>query len=147
MPIYFPEYVLPNASGQSPYCSAAVANCNDGDEPASAYLHSYPRGYIIHDQQGHPQAAYRMTLVLNYNQGWFYGVQGTTWKNPPLLASPSGTTTVNGRKLYLYRDGSRLTTVAWHHDGDSFWISNTLASLISNREMVAMAASLTQGRP
>jgi len=80
-------------------------------------------------------------------QGWFYGVQGTTWKNPPLLASPSGTTTVNDKKLYLYKNGSRLTTVAWHHDGDSFWISNTLASLIPNREMIAMAASLTQGRP
>jgi len=147
MPIYFPEYVLPNASGQSPYCSATVANCNDGDEPASAYLHSYPRGYIIRDQQGHPHAAYRMTLVLNYDQGWLYGVQGTTWNNPPLLASPSGTMTVNGRKLFLYQDGSRLTTVAWHHDGDAFWISNTLASLIPNREMIAMAATLTQGRP
>jgi polyisoprenyl-teichoic acid--peptidoglycan teichoic acid transferase len=147
MPIYFPEYVLPNASGQPPYCSATVANCNNGEEPGSAYLHSYPRGYIIHDQQGRPHAAYRMTLVLNYNQGWLYGVQGTTWKHPPLLASPSGTMTVNRKKLYLYKDGSRLTTVAWHHDGDSFWISNTLASLIPNREMIAMAASLTQGRP
>jgi LCP family protein required for cell wall assembly len=147
MPIYFPEYVPPNASGQPPYCSATVANCNNGDEPASAYLHSYPRGYIIRDQHGRPHAAYRMTLVLNYNQGWLYGVQGTTWKHPPLLASPSGTMTVNGKKLYLYRDGSRLTTVAWHHDGDSFWVSNTLASLIPNREMIAMAASLTQGRP
>jgi polyisoprenyl-teichoic acid--peptidoglycan teichoic acid transferase len=147
MPIYFPEYVLPNASGQPPYCSVTAANCNDGDEPASAYRHSYPRGYTIRDQQGHPHAAYRMTLVLNYNQGWFYGVQGTTWNNPPLLASPSGTMTVNGKKLYLYKDGSRLTTVAWHHDSDSFWISNTVASLIPNREMIAMAASLTQGRP
>jgi len=147
MPIYFPEYVLPNASGQPPYCLATVANCNDGDEPASAYLHSYPRGYMIRDQQGQPHAAYRMTLVLNYNQGWLYGVQGTTWNNPPLLASPSGTMIVNSKKLYLYKDGSRLTTVAWHHDGDSFWISNTLASLIPNREMIAMAASLTQGRP
>jgi LCP family protein required for cell wall assembly len=143
MPIYFPEYVPPNASGQPPYCSATVANCNNGEEPASAYLHSYPRGYIIRDQQGRPHAAYRMTLVLNYNQGWLYGVQGTTWKHPPLLASPSGTMTVNRKKLYLYKDGSRLTTVAWHHDGDSFWISNTLASLIPNREMIAMAASLT----
>ncbi len=151
MPIYFPKYVIPtegtNSASDSPYCSATVDNCDNGYEPASAYLHSYPRGYVIHDQQGHPHAAYRMTLVWNYNQGWFYGVQGTTWDDPPLLASPSGTLTVNAKKLFLYKDGNRLTTVAWHHDGDAFWISNTLASLIPNREMIAMAASLSQGRP
>ena len=40
-----------------------------------------------------------MTLALNPVLGEYYGVQGMTWKNPPLLASPSGTRTVAGRKL------------------------------------------------
>ena len=60
-----------------------------------------------------------MTIALNPVQGQYYGVQGTTWQNPPLLASPSGTRTIDGRKLYLYADGGRLTTVAWHNGPDT----------------------------
>ena len=146
MPVYFPRLVASSLSSPDPYCSAVLANCNDGDEPATVYTHAYPRQYTIVGTDGKPYRAYRMTLTLNYELDEFYGVQGTTWNDPPLLSSPSGTRTVHRRKLFLYEDGSKLTTVAWHHDGDSFWISNTLASLIPNREMIAMAASLTQGR-
>jgi polyisoprenyl-teichoic acid--peptidoglycan teichoic acid transferase len=148
MPVYFPRLVRPtqgtNNSSTDPYCYAPAANCNNGFEPATAYAHSYPRRYRIIDRDGHAHPAYRMTLVLNYELGQFYGVQGTTWDDPPLLASPSGTTTVDGRKLFLYADGHRLTTVAWHHDGDAYWISNTLTSSIPNRQMIAIAASLTR---
>jgi LCP family protein required for cell wall assembly len=150
MPVYYPRLVRPtqgtNNSSTDPYCYAPVANCNNGFEPPAAYQHSYPRRYRIIDRDGHVHAAYRMTLVLNYELGWFYGVQGTTWDNPPLLASPSATTTVHGRKLFLYADGHRLTTVAWHHDGNAYWISNTLTSNIPNRQMIAIAASLTRYR-
>ena len=38
-----------------------------------------------------------MTLVLNPVLGEYYGVQGTTWQNPPLLDSPSGTRIVGGQ--------------------------------------------------
>ena len=85
-----------------------------------------------------------MTLTTNYQLDTFYGVQGTTWNDPPLLSSPSGTRTVHGRKLFLYKDGSKLTTVAWHHDGDAYWISNTLTEDLTNNQMVSIAASLIQ---
>ncbi|MFZ0040551.1 MAG: LCP family protein, partial [Solirubrobacteraceae bacterium] len=90
MPVYFPRYVVAGSA----YCLALTGNCNDGAEPASEYARSYPRGYVLRDQQGHPHAAYRMTLFVNQLLGQYYGVQGTTWHNPPLLASPTGTRVV-----------------------------------------------------
>jgi polyisoprenyl-teichoic acid--peptidoglycan teichoic acid transferase len=140
MPVYFPRLIRTGST----YCLSLVGNCQDGQEPASEYLHSYPREYQIRDQHGVAHAAYRMTLALNPVQGQYYGVQGTTWTNPPLLLSPSGTRTVAGRKLFLYADGGRLTTVAWHNGPDVYWISNTLTSAIPNQQMVSIAASLTR---
>jgi polyisoprenyl-teichoic acid--peptidoglycan teichoic acid transferase len=144
MPVYFPRLVMPSASSPNPYCSGVQANCNDGDEPATVYTHAYPRQYEIDGPGGTRYRAYRITLTTNYQLDTFYGVQGTTWNDPPLLSSPSGTRTVNGRKLFLYKDGSKLTTVAWHHDGDAYWISNTLTEDLTNSQMVSIAASLMQ---
>jgi LCP family protein required for cell wall assembly len=140
MPVYFPRLIQTGST----YCLSLIGNCANGAEPASEYLHSYPREYRIRDQQGVPHAAYRLTIAINPVQGQYYGVQGTTWRKPPLLASPSGTRVVAGRKLYLYADGGRLTTVAWHNGPDVYWISNTLTSAIPNQQMVGIAASLTR---
>ena len=144
MPVYFPRLVMPSASSANPYCSAVLANCNDGDEPATVYTRAYPRQYTIVGPDGTRYRAYRITLTTNYALDTFYGVQGTTWNDPPLLSSPSGTRTVNGRKLFLYKEGSKLTTVAWHHDGDAYWISNTLTEDLTNNQMLSIAGSLMQ---
>ena len=130
----------------SAYCSVLTANCNNGDEPATAYAHSYPRAYSIIGPGGDRYHAYRMTLLLNPDnfEDEYYGVQGTTWDNPPILSSPSGTKVIDGRKLFLYKDGSRLTQVAWHHDGDAYWISNNLTENLPNSQMLEIAASLTR---
>lgn len=140
MPVYYPRLI----KAGSVYCVSLTGNCVAGGEPALEYAHSYPREYLIRDQQGHPHAAYRMTLVLNSQLGEYYGVQGTTWSDPPLLHSPSGTRVVGGKKLFLYANGGRLTTVAWHNGHDVYWISNTLTSTIPNPQMVGIAASLTR---
>jgi hypothetical protein len=139
MPVYFPRYIV---SG-SAYCSALTGNCNDGQEPAFEYDRSYPRSYPLHDQGGHVHAAYYMTIELNQVLG-YYGVQGTTWRHPPLLAKPSATKVVGGRKLELFAAGGKLTTVAWRNKGAVYWIQNTLTSSIPNQQMVAIAASLMQ---
>jgi hypothetical protein len=142
MPVYFPKYIASNST----YCLALTGNCNDGAEPATEYAHSYPREYLVRDQQGAPHHAYRMTLQITNAFGEFYGIQGVQWRNPPLLKSPSGTRTINGRKLFLYANGGKLTTVAWHQGQNSYWISNTLTSDIPNGQMVAMAASMMRAR-
>jgi hypothetical protein len=52
---------------------------------------------------------------------------------------------VNGKKLLLYSNGGKLSVVAWRTSGGVYWISNTLTDTISNKQMIEMAASLTQG--
>jgi polyisoprenyl-teichoic acid--peptidoglycan teichoic acid transferase len=139
MPVYYPRLI----KAGSEYCMSLTGNCVGGGEPPEEYAHSYPREYLIRDQRGRPHAAYRMTLALNPVLGQYYGVQGTTWTNVPLLRSPSGTREIGGKKLFLYANGGRLTTVAWHNGPDVYWISNTLTSNIPNPQMVGIAASLT----
>jgi LCP family protein required for cell wall assembly len=141
MPVYYPRLIM----AQSQYCASLTANCDEGGEPPTEYNGAYPRAYTLRDQQRRPHAAYRMTFVLNAALGEYYGVQGTTWQNPPLLVSPSGTRTIGGRKLFLYAQGGKITTVAWHARSGVYWISNTLTTDISNQQMIAIAASLTHG--
>jgi hypothetical protein len=102
-----------------------------------------PRLYTLKDRSGTAHRAYRIVLAENEIDGQFYGVQGTTWRTPPLLARPSARRKVKGRTLELFRAGQRLRFVAWRTDRAVYWISNTLGLKLSNDEMLALAASLT----
>ncbi|CAA9496060.1 MAG: hypothetical protein AVDCRST_MAG85-1479 [uncultured Solirubrobacteraceae bacterium] len=101
------------------------------------------RTYGIRDRGGTLHRAYRIVISENPQDGQFYGVQGTTWRNPPLLAQPSEVRQVDGRRLELFRSGRRLRFVAWRTDTAAYWISNTLNLKLDNDEMLAIAASLT----
>ena len=87
-----------------------------------------------------------MTLEINPVRGQDYGVQGTTWQNPPILSSPSQTKSVNGKELLLYANGSKLSLVAWRTPQAVYWVSNTLTDNISNSQLVALAASFMKAR-
>ncbi len=67
-----------------------------------------------------------MTVALNPSQGEYYGVQGTTWQNPPILNSPTQTRTVAGKRLMLFFNGHKLSLAAWRTPQGVYWISNTL---------------------
>ena len=86
-----------------------------------------------------------MVLTLNPNLGQYYGVQGTTWQNPPILDNPSETRTVAGKRLVLFYTGHKLAVVAWRTPKGAYWISNTLTADLSNGQMLAIASSFTQG--
>jgi LCP family protein required for cell wall assembly len=101
------------------------------------------RVYNLRDRAGKPHRAYRIVVMENQLEGQYYGVQGTTWRTPPLLAAPSETRKVHGRTLELYRSGSRLRFVAWRTSTAAYWISNTLNLRLDNDTMLALAASLT----
>jgi hypothetical protein len=137
MPVYYPHYITP--AGQ--YCTADSNTCTVQISSSG----SYPRVYQIRDQQGNAHPAYRMTLAINPDLGEYYGIQGTTWQHPPLLNSPTSTSTVNGKQLLLYANGGKLSVVAWRTPWGVYWVSNTLTDTISNHQMVEIAASLTQG--
>jgi LCP family protein required for cell wall assembly len=113
--------------------------------PAGRYSEgdSKPRTYGLRDRGGTLHRAYRIVIAENPDDGQFYGVQGTTWRNPPLLASPSEVRRVRGRRLELFRAGRRLRFVAWRTERAAYWVSNTLNLKLDNDEMLALGASLT----
>jgi len=128
MPVYYPR-LIPNATTY--------------EGPTAG---EYPRAYEIHDTHGVAHAAYRIVMAYNATLGQFYGLQGTTWKTAPILSSPSEIRYVDGKRLELHFDGSKLRLVAWRTAQAVYWVSNTLSLDLSNQQMLGMAASLTPAR-
>lgn len=106
-----------------------------------------PRIYGIRDRAGKPHRAYRLVVVQNELEGQYYGIEGTDWKSPPLLSHPTSSMSVHGRKLLLFKAGSRLRFVAWERKNAVYWVSNSLSLELTNAQMVGIAASLTHLNP
>jgi LCP family protein required for cell wall assembly len=111
----------------------------------SSYAGTEPRIYKIRDERGKKHQAYRMVLRAP-GIGEYYGVQGLTWKAPPLLDDPDRTITHKGRRLRLYYDGRALRLVAWRTKRGVYWVSNTLTHSIGGAQMLEIAASLRRLR-
>ena len=62
--------------------------------------------------------SYRMVIKKGLI-GEYYGIQGTTWKDPPVLRDASETREIGGRKYELHYDGDRLRMVAWRTNAAS----------------------------
>jgi LCP family protein required for cell wall assembly len=107
----------------------------------SRYVDGTPRIYADRDTQGRPFRAYRLVLATGA-AGEFYGVQGMTWKDPPLLANPDRVRKQGGRTLLEYFDGARLRQVAWRAPNAVYYVTNTLNRKLTNAQMLAIAASL-----
>jgi LCP family protein required for cell wall assembly len=101
-----------------------------------------PRIYAIRDTQGRRHAAYRIVLKTGL-AGEYYGIQGMTWKDPPILDHVSEKRKMKGKELLLFFDGDRLGVVAWRTPKAVYWVSNTLLRTLDNKQMLAIAASLT----
>lgn len=93
--------------------------------------------------RGRVHNAYRIVVSAG-RVGEYYGVQGTTWKDAPLLRGPSETRSLGGRRFELHYDGKRLRLVAWRTSDAVYWVSNTLLQSLSEREMLAIARSTTR---
>jgi LCP family protein required for cell wall assembly len=109
----------------------------------SRYAASALRSYAIHDRAGRPHAAYRLVVAGNPIEGQYWGVQGTDWRSPPILQASHDRVTRHGRRLSVYRDGSRIRLVAWRTPGAVYWVSNTLSSTLTNSQMLEIASTLT----
>jgi polyisoprenyl-teichoic acid--peptidoglycan teichoic acid transferase len=106
-----------------------------------AYTDTQPRVYTIRDETGKKHQAYRL-VVSKGIAGQYWGVQGVTWKDPPLLDDPDEKRTVNGRRLSIYKDGGAIRIVSWRTRRAVYWVSNTLTTDLNNRQMIAIASSL-----
>jgi LCP family protein required for cell wall assembly len=113
----------------------------DGRYPPSTAEAPNPRRYVLEDGTGARHAAYRLVVEEDEAEGQYYGVQGTTWRNPPLLNARHRTVRYDGRDYELYADGGRLRLVAWRTRRGTYWVSNTLSLDLSSAEMIGIARS------
>jgi LCP family protein required for cell wall assembly len=111
----------------------------------SSYAEDAPRTYTITALNDRRYRAYKMVLFTGYI-GEYYGLQGTSWRDPPILAHPSETRKVRGRDYLLFYNGDRLRLVGWKTARGSYWISNTLLQTLSAKEMLGVARSLRRAR-
>ncbi len=103
-----------------------------------------PRYYKIpvgpkRDRKWYP--AYRMVIKKGLI-GEYYGIQGTTWKDPPALRDASETRQVGRREYELHFDGDRLRMVAWRTNRGVYWLQNTLLQTLTEQQMMAIATSM-----
>ncbi|QEC47738.1 LytR family transcriptional regulator [Baekduia soli] len=120
VPVYYPRAVLAGAE----------------------YLPDHSRAYDIYDRGHHRYRAYRI-VVKTDELGQYYGVQGTTWKGPPILDNPSERRRIGSRTYELFYDGSRLRLVAWRTPQAVYWVSNTLLQSLTNKQMLGLARSVS----
>jgi LCP family protein required for cell wall assembly len=99
-----------------------------------------PTVYTITTRAGKRYSAYRMVIKKGF-VGEYYGLQGTNYKDAPILDKPSESRKIHGRKFDLYYDGTRLRLVAWKTGDAVYWISNTLLLSLSDKQMLSIAAS------
>jgi polyisoprenyl-teichoic acid--peptidoglycan teichoic acid transferase len=99
-----------------------------------------PRVYKLRGPDGKRYGGYRMVLQTG-RVGEYYGLQGLTWRNPPILEGVTETRKIGRRKYELAYDGDRLRLVAWRTPKAVYWISNTLLLSLDEKQMLAIARS------
>jgi LCP family protein required for cell wall assembly len=105
------------------------------------YVKDSPRSYDIFDRNKNKYRAYRIVLAEGEN-GQYYGVQGTTWKAPPILDNPTDEVRLRKRTFQRYFDGHRIRLIAWKTDRAVYWVANTLSKSLTNMQMMDIARSL-----
>jgi LCP family protein required for cell wall assembly len=100
------------------------------------YVRDGVRSYEIFDRNHNRYRAYRIVLYSG-EIGQYYGIQGTTWKAPPILDNP--TDEVRMRKRTYRR---RIRLIAWETPKAVYWVSNSLSQVLTNKQMMGIARSL-----
>jgi polyisoprenyl-teichoic acid--peptidoglycan teichoic acid transferase len=107
--------------------------------PRSTFSINSPRAYrICGPNGGHCYASFRYVIARDLI-GEYYGLQGTTWMNPPILKSPDEVRKYAHRKLMIFYDGDRVRLVAWRNKDAVYWVSNTLLQTLTKRQMLGIA--------
>ena len=118
-------------------------------EKQSQYKPEMAAGYDIQSPGGQkfPWQGYRLVVNLGRGDagpGQYYGIQGTDWKDPPVLDLATSEERLGGRTFKVEYDGSRIRRLVWKAPQGTYWITNTLNSRLTNSEMRALARSLTR---
>ncbi len=99
------------------------------------------RAYTLPDQRGVRHKAYVVSIARGL-AGEYYGVEGTDWLTPPVLAGAHESRTIAGRTYNVYIEGTHIRTVSWRLPHAVYWLNNTLDSLLTNQQMLAIAESV-----
>ncbi|HEX8158253.1 MAG TPA: LCP family protein [Solirubrobacteraceae bacterium] len=105
------------------------------------YVRDSPRAYEIYDRNKNKYNAYRIVLAQGDN-GQYYGVQGTTWRAPPILDNPTDEVVMRKRTYKRFFDGHKIRIIAWETPRAVYWVSNTLSRKLTNKQMMGIARSL-----
>jgi len=107
------------------------------------YQRESPRLYDIYDRNKNKYRAFRLVLSLEgKGNGQYYGVQGMTWKAPPILDNPTDEVRMRKRTYRRYFDGRKIRLIAWETPKAVYWVTNTLSHRLTNRQMMDIARSL-----
>jgi polyisoprenyl-teichoic acid--peptidoglycan teichoic acid transferase len=98
------------------------------------------RAYTLRDQSGVKHKAYVISIARGL-VGEFYGVEGTNWLTPPILAGAHQTRRLGNRTYGIYLDGSHIRLVSWRGGHAVYWLNNTEDTKLTNRQMLAIAES------
>ena len=107
----------------------------------SNYQLTQARAYDIFDRDKKRHRAYRY-VVSAPGLGQYYGIEGTNWKDPPILDGSYDTQKMSGRDYRVYYDGQHVRLVALVTPNAVYWVSNTLLQSLTNKQMLAIAGSL-----
>ncbi|MEO6866725.1 MAG: LCP family protein [Gaiellales bacterium] len=99
-------------------------------EEVYSYQFARAKGSSVYD-------AYR--LVAKTANSDYWGVQGTSWPDPPILEGPTREVQRAGRTYKLYFNGTKLHMVAWRQGKGTYWVSNSVLNDLSNETMLAIA--------
>jgi LCP family protein required for cell wall assembly len=127
-PVFYPTRLPPGATYQEDNSYEHIVN---------------PWVYHLRDKEKVRHGAYRMIGIYQPEyEPTYFGVQGIRgWEDPPILDSPTETTTVNGREYSIYTDSGKIKLVAWHRGENTYWISNSLQQSLTNEQMMGIAES------
>jgi LCP family protein required for cell wall assembly len=118
-------------------------------EYEARYRETDSRGYDIQSAGGraYPWQGYRIVVDLaggKDGSGQYYGIQGTSWKNPPILALATDRVRLGGRTFRIEYDGRRIRRLLWQTPSGTYWVNNSLKNSLTNNEMRAIARSLVR---
>lgn len=107
-----------------------------------AYEQEMSHGYDILDKSRKPKwPSYRIVATTGDN-GQYYGIEGTTWKKPPILDLATDEIRLGGRTWQVQYDGKNIRRLSWKAPNGTYWISNTLTDELSPKEMYSLARSM-----
>ena len=112
-------------------CAASTIYYPRKGTPAARFSRAAARLQDLRARGSKCYQSYRMVVSRDLI-GEYYGLQGTTWMDPPILgARPSEKREYRGRDFELHYDGDRLRLVAWREKSAVYWVSNTLLQTLS----------------